>query len=174
MVIQALPGLGHPVHVYSRHHGQTTVLVKVVVFDASRYIVQYFQPTVDVPAGDTIFDPTLSMVPHFASAAFYALCGCITMLLSHVSTLVSRILLRQPVWQWPPISDRPWTFTSITDFWSFGWHQLFRRIFVAFGLRPGWLGAAGETWSAHGRIRGLRLNARCRSKGLDRIQSSAL
>jgi len=46
------------------------LLFKIVVFDASHYLVQYLRPTVDVPAGDTLFDPTLSMVPRCAWAAY--------------------------------------------------------------------------------------------------------
>ena len=118
------------------------LLVKLVVLDAFHYFLQYLRPTIDTPAGDTIFDPTLSMVPRFACAAFYALCGGMVVLLTvdvhyHFSTLVGRILLRQSVWQWPPLFDRPWTSTSITDCWGFRWHQLFRHVFVVFGSQPG-------------------------------------
>ena len=72
MAIQVLPRHRHPDHVYP-HHYMLKQLFKLVVFDASQYLMQYFRPTVDVPAGDTIFD--LNMVPRFASTAFYALCG---------------------------------------------------------------------------------------------------
>jgi hypothetical protein len=118
------------------------LLFKLVLFDASHYIVQYLRPTVNDPAGDTLFDPTLSMVPRFACAAFYTLCGGMVVFMTvevyyHISTLVGRILLRQAIWQWPPLFDRPWTSTSITDCWGFRWHQLFRHVFVVFGSRPG-------------------------------------
>jgi len=118
------------------------LLFKLVVFDASRYLVQYFRPTVDVPAGDTLFDPTLSMIPRCAWAAFYTLFEGVVVFVTvdvayHMSTLVGRILLRQPAWQWPPLFDRPWTSTSITDCWGFRWHQLFRHVFVVFGSQPG-------------------------------------
>jgi hypothetical protein len=118
------------------------LLFKLVLFDAFHYIVQYLRPTVNDPAGDTLFDPTLSMVPRFACAAFYTLCGGMVVFMTvevyyHISTLVGRILLRQAIWQWPPLFDRPWTSTSITDCWGFRWHQLFRHVFVVFGSRPG-------------------------------------
>ena len=118
------------------------LLFKLVLFDASQYLVQYFRPTANVPAGDTLFDPTLSMVPRYAWAAFYTLFGGIVVFMSvdvayHMATLVGRILLRQSAWQWPPLFDRPWTSTSVTDCWGFRWHQLFRHVFVVFGSRPG-------------------------------------
>jgi hypothetical protein len=118
------------------------LLLKLVALDVSHYLMQHFRPSVDTPAGDTLFDPTLSMVPRFACAAFYALCGGMVVFATvdvfyHISTLVGRILLRQPACQWPPVFDRPWTSTSIADFWGFRWHQLFRHVFVTFGSRPG-------------------------------------
>ncbi|KAH9030382.1 hypothetical protein EDB84DRAFT_211442 [Lactarius hengduanensis] len=35
------------------------------------------------------------------------------------------------------VSHRPWLSTSLHEFWSYRWHQLFRHIFVTFGARPG-------------------------------------
>ena len=118
------------------------LLFKLVVFDASQYLVQYFRPTVDFPAGDTLFDPTLSMVPRCAWAIFYTFFGGIVVFVTidvayHMSTLIGRILLRQSAWQWPPLFDRPWTSTSITDWWGSRWHQLFRQVFIDFGSQPG-------------------------------------
>jgi hypothetical protein len=118
------------------------LLFKLVVFDASQYLVQYFRPTVNTPAGDTLFDPTLSMAQRCAWATFYTVLGGVVVFVTvdvayHIATLVGRILLRQSAWQWPPLFDRPWTSTSITDCWSFRWHQLFRHEFVVFGSQPG-------------------------------------
>ena len=115
---------------------------KLVVFDASHYLVQHFRPTVDLPAGDTLFDPTLGMVPRCAWATFYTFLGGIVVFVTvdvgyHTATLIGRIFLRQSAWQWPPLFDRPWTSTSITDCWGFRWHQLFRKVFVDFGSQPG-------------------------------------
>jgi hypothetical protein len=55
------------------------------------------------------------------------------------------------------LSARPWMATSITDFWSFRWHQFFRNTFVAFGARPG--GALfGKAGRAIRRIRRVRFD----------------
>jgi hypothetical protein len=118
------------------------LLFKTVVFDASLYLVQHFRPSVDVPPGDTLFDPTLCMVPRCAWAALYAVFGGVVVTVTvdvayHIATLAGRILLQQSAWQWPPLFDRPWTSTSITDCWGLRWHQLFRHVFVVFGSQPG-------------------------------------
>jgi hypothetical protein len=120
----------------------TKLLLKYVAYDASHYLVEHFRPSTNDPAGDTIFDPTLTMVPRCAWAAFYTLCVAVVMCTSidiyyHIASLGGRILLRQPAWQWPPISNRPWMSTSIAELWSLRWHQLFRYVFVTFGSRPG-------------------------------------
>ena len=118
------------------------LLFKLLAFDACHYLIQHTRPSINHPAGDTLFDPTLSLIPRFACAAFFTLCGGLVVYTTvdamyHAATLVGRVVLRQPAWQWPPLSDRPWASTSITDFWSFRWHQFFRHLFVVFGARPG-------------------------------------
>jgi len=118
------------------------MLLKLVVFDIFHYLVQYTRPSLDIPAGDTLFDPTLSIIPRFALATFLTLCAGVVVYTTvdamyHFATLVGRLILRQAAWQWPPLSNRPWMATSITEFWSFRWHQFFRHLFVVFGGRPG-------------------------------------
>jgi Membrane bound O-acyl transferase family len=118
------------------------LLIKLVVFDTSHYLLQYLHPSLNKLAGDTLFDPTLSPIPRCAWAAFFSLCGGLVVYTTvdamyHFATLIGRVILRQPDWAWPPLSDRPWTSTSITEFWSFRWHQFFRHMFVVYGARPG-------------------------------------
>jgi hypothetical protein len=117
------------------------LLLKFVAFDTSHYLMQRIRPPVNDPAGSTIFDSTLSMVPRFAGAAFCAICGAMMVytimdMFYLISTLIGRILLRQPAWQWPPLFENPMTSTSLADFWSFRWHQTFRYPFVELGARP--------------------------------------
>lgn len=130
---------------------------KLTVFDIAHYMLQYNRPSLDTPAGDTLFDPELNLVPRFALAMFFTLCGGIVIYTTvdamyHLSTLVGRVLLRQPATHWPALSARPWMATSITDFWSFRWHQFFRNTFVAFGARPGGalFGKPGALFGAFG------------------------
>ncbi|KAH9168367.1 hypothetical protein EDB89DRAFT_2073959 [Lactarius sanguifluus] len=120
-----------------------TFLLKITIFDASRYLIQLACPAVSSnPSGGSIFDPNLSLLPRIASAAFASICGGVwTYLLLdtlyYMAALIGRVVCRQPASHWPPISHRPWLSTSLHEFWSYRWHQLFRHVFVTFGARPG-------------------------------------
>ncbi|KAH9965542.1 hypothetical protein BGW80DRAFT_1344777 [Lactifluus volemus] len=103
--------------------------------------MQSIRPSLNDPKGDTLFDPTMSPIPRYALAAFLGTCAAVVIYttvdgLYHFATIIGRFL-RQPEWAWPPLSDRPWTSTSIIEFWSFRWHQFFRHMFVVYGARPG-------------------------------------
>ena len=133
------------------------IVVKFTVWDLCLYTVHHLRPSANEPAGDTIFDPTLGLLPRWACAAFYTACYGILVYTSvdmyyHIASLVGRLILRQPAWQWPPPFNRPWMSTSIADFWRFRWHQFFRQVFVVFGARPGGslLGRPGALLGAFG------------------------
>jgi Membrane bound O-acyl transferase family len=104
--------------------------------------MQYTRPSLEDPAGDTLFDLSLTLIPRYAKAAFLGTCSAVVVyttvdVLYHFATLIGRLLIRQPDWAWPPLSDRPWTSMSIIEYWSFRWHQFFRRMFVVYGARSG-------------------------------------
>jgi len=93
------------------------------------------------PLGGSIFDPSLSpihrysrstLITFFVVFMFYASLSTAYMLI----TLFSLIFLYHSPSQWPPLFDRPWLSTSLSQFWSRRWHQLFREIFVSFGGNP--------------------------------------
>ena len=133
------------------------LLFKLVMYDTAHYLIQRTRPSVNTPAGDTLFDPHLDPIPRAAFAAFLTLCAGINVYTSvdimyHLATFVGRVLLRQPATDWPAISVRPWMATSIVDFWGFRWHQFYRHTFVTFGARPGGvlLGRAGAVLGAFG------------------------
>jgi hypothetical protein len=133
------------------------LLFKLTVYDTLVYITRRTRPTLNTPAGDTLFDPHLDPLPRAALAASLALCGGIAAyaaieVIFHIATLVGRVLLQQPATDWPALSARPWTATSIADFWSFRWHQCLRHIFIKFGARPAGalLGRPGALLGAFG------------------------
>ena len=133
------------------------LLLKLTVFDIAHYMLQRTRPSLDTPAGDTLFDPHLDPVPRAALALFFTLCGGVVVYTTvdamyHFATIVGRVLLRQPATDWPALSARPWMATSIADFWSFRWHQFFRNTFITFGARPGGalLGQPGALFGAFG------------------------
>jgi hypothetical protein len=121
-----------------------TLLFNVTVLDATQYVMQRAGPTVhnNVSDGSSLFDPNLSFFPRNAWAAFAGICGgvwaySLVETMYRTTTLIGRVVFRQAASQWPPVSRRPWLSTSIGEYWSFRWHQVFRPIFVAFGARPG-------------------------------------
>ena len=133
------------------------IVFKLTVYDAAHYIIQRTRPSIDTPAGDTIFDPHLDPLPRAAFAALLTLLGGIIVYTTndayyHIATLIGRGLLRQPTTDWPALSARPWMATSIMDFWGFRWHQFFRHTFVTFGARPcgALLGRAGAVLGGFG------------------------
>ena len=119
------------------------LLLNITVFGASQYLIHRVFPTIGSnPNGGSIFDPNLNFFPRYALAAFAGICGAFwaysyVEMLYRIGALVGRVVLRQPASDWPPISNRPWLSTSIHQYWSFRWHQLFRHIFIVFGARPG-------------------------------------
>ncbi|KAH8982091.1 hypothetical protein EDB92DRAFT_1804839 [Lactarius akahatsu] len=118
-------------------------LFRVTMFDASQYLIQLACPAVSSsPNGGSIFDPNLNLLPRIASAAFASICGgfwtyLLLDMVYNMTALIGRVVCRQPASHWPPISHRPWLSTSLHEFWSYRWHQLFRHVFVTFGARPG-------------------------------------
>ncbi|KAF8260329.1 hypothetical protein EI94DRAFT_1748955 [Lactarius quietus] len=121
------------------------LLFKLTVYDIAHYLIQHIRPSLDTPTGDTLFDPNLHPVPRVALALFFTLCGGVVVYtiidaMYHASTLVGR--------RSPPALD----VHSITDFWSFRWHQFFRHTFVTFGAHPGGaiLGRPGALFGAFG------------------------
>jgi hypothetical protein len=50
------------------------LLTKLVAFDTA-HLVQYTRSSLHDPAGDTLFYPSLSLIPRHAKAAFLATCG---------------------------------------------------------------------------------------------------
>lgn len=50
-------------------------------------------------------------------------------------------LAPHPLSYFPPLyTARVWELTSVRDFWSYGWHRLFSRLFLVYGVWPGeWL-----------------------------------
>jgi len=132
------------------------LLLNFTLVDATQYVIQRAGPTVhnNVGVGSTVFDPNLSFFPRYASAAFAGVCGgawaySLVETTYRAATLIGRVVFRQAASQWPPVSRRPWLATSVGEYWSFRWHQVFRPVFVTFGARPG-----GELLGGPGAIMG--------------------
>lgn len=61
-----------------------------------------------------------------------------------------------PLVYFPPLySVRVWEVQSVRGFWAYGWHRLFSRLFLVYGVWPGaWVQRKVVSWMGRGRGRG--------------------
>lgn len=77
-------------------------------------------------------------------------------------------LAPSPLAFFPPLyTTRPWQISSVRKFWSFGWHRLFARLFLVYGIWPGeWverkiLGKRPDQPADVGKVIGAFLSSAC-------------
>ena len=119
-----------------------SALVQGVMCGILHTALQAFSPdTCTIPGGGSIFDTSLPPLIRYvrssiiAVAAAFGLCFLLQFNYN-VGTLIGVAVFRQDPAQWPPVIQAPWLATSVRDFWSHRWHQLFRRSFIVLGGRP--------------------------------------
>ncbi|OAP65258.1 hypothetical protein AYL99_01230 [Fonsecaea erecta] len=108
--------------------------------------VRYLMPTQDVPwdmySAYDLFD---RRVPLVFQLLLTAALGAFLMAAFSFGHSLFAIMLNplapNPLAFFPPLyTTRPWQITSVRTFWSFGWHRLFARLFLVYGIWPGeWL-----------------------------------
>ncbi|KAJ7593026.1 membrane bound O-acyl transferase family-domain-containing protein [Mycena floridula] len=116
-----------------------SALAHVFVLDFFHDLVERLSPiTVD----GSIFNPSLPIIDRYclaASVSFAA--GMVVYSGIHagydIITIIAVFILQQPPRQYPLLFDKPWLATSVTEFWSRRWHQVFRDSFVGLGYAPG-------------------------------------
>ena len=118
------------------------LLIKIASLDAAHYVVQLIRPSAYHPEGNTIYDYTLDPLPHFLQILTISVCGMVLIyssvdILYQIDVLVSQIVFRQSIAQWPRIANRPWLAMSVNEFWGKRWRQSFCHFFVVYGSRPG-------------------------------------
>ncbi|RXW21816.1 hypothetical protein EST38_g4048 [Candolleomyces aberdarensis] len=119
-------------------------LFATIIFDSCHFAVQSFSPsTFGSGVGGTIFDSTLPPLQMYLRSTAITLLSGFTVCYNIQSlyygfTIISLTLpLGQTPEQWPPIfGAKPWSATSLSEFWSRKWHQLFRDLFVSVGYNP--------------------------------------
>ncbi|KAI0297527.1 hypothetical protein B0F90DRAFT_1870970 [Multifurca ochricompacta] len=122
-----LHGCGHPKRSRKRHPATFNAQVH-----GARHVTISHTLSVKHPGGGSLFDPSLTFWRRAAVAMLVGICGgmwvyAIVDSQYRVGALIGRILLRQAALKSPPNSRRPWFSTLIHEFWSFRWHQLYRR-----------------------------------------------
>ncbi|KAL4064185.1 hypothetical protein V8B97DRAFT_1876111 [Scleroderma yunnanense] len=104
--------------------------------------VQAFSPEAfTVLNGGSIFDEGLPPSIRYVRSSIIAVVtmfGIYTVMQFNydVGTILGVVVFRQDPAQWPPVFQAPWMATSLRDFWSRRWHQMFRRSFIVLGGWP--------------------------------------
>ncbi|KAI5201859.1 hypothetical protein E4T39_04957 [Aureobasidium subglaciale] len=95
--------------------------------------------------GDYAEDLFDSRLPLWLQLLLTAALGAFLMAAFSVAHSMAAILLSplapSPLAYFPPLySTRIWDIKSVRGFWSYGWHRLFARLFLVYGVWPGeWL-----------------------------------
>lgn len=88
------------------------------------------------------FDERLSLPRQLLLTAALGAFLMLAFSLAHsVFAIVCSPLAPSPFAFFPPLYTTPvWEITSVRGFWSYGWHRLFARLFLVYGVWPGqWL-----------------------------------
>lgn len=126
------------------------------LWDTFHYSVQWFSPlTIGSPKGGTIFDAAMPPLQRYLRSSVITLLSGATVYCAISTaylffTICGVLIFRHDPLQWPPVFHAPWFATSLNDFWSRRWHQIFRDSFVSFGGKPLFLlfGRAGGVLGA--------------------------
>ncbi|KIK18576.1 hypothetical protein PISMIDRAFT_180257 [Pisolithus microcarpus 441] len=109
-----------------------------LAFDAFTEATCSFSQHLGSWRGDSILDYSLPLVPRYLRALkILYLSVWLTYFALHWAyyclAIVCIVIFYQHPSQWPPLFDRPWSSTSLTDFWGRRWHQMFRFPLVSLG-----------------------------------------
>lgn len=94
----------------------------------------------DLPGGgENLFDVRL---PYFVQIALTGCLGAFLMAAFSFAHSAGAVLLAplapHPLAYFPPLYTlRIWEVRSVREFWSYGWHRLFARFFLVYGIWPG-------------------------------------
>ena len=119
-----------------------SALVHSFICGVLHIAIQAFSPeTFTVLSGGSIFDASLPPLVCYIRSSIISIVvafGIYSVMQFNydVLTLVGVVVFRQDPAQWPPFFQSPWLATSLRDFWSRRWHQIYRRPFVVLGGWP--------------------------------------
>lgn len=123
-------------------HVLPVMIVSLVVI---RHVyVTYLLPAISDPftMSSSVFDTHLSLPLQLALTAALGAFLMVAFSLSHsLAAIALAPLSPSPFAFFPPLyTTRIWAITSVRGFWSYGWHRLFARLFLVYGVWPGqWL-----------------------------------
>ena len=90
---------------------------------------------------NTIFDHSVAPIPRWIRALHLVYVSIwkayfITEGVYQLNSAIFVTLFWQHPSQWPPLFDRPWASTSLSDLWGRRWHQMVRHVGVTLGGQP--------------------------------------
>ena len=101
--------------------------------------VRYLADTAEGSLGEGSFDA----LPYGVQAVLTTSLGAFLMAAfsmghSLFAIVLSILVPTHPLSYFPPLySKRAWEIKNVREFWSFGWHRLFSRLFLVYGSWPG-------------------------------------
>ncbi|KAI0846457.1 hypothetical protein F5Y00DRAFT_244125 [Daldinia vernicosa] len=141
-----LPTVGNRVHSILVH--ATPVLLASWFIIRAIYL-RYLTTSIDVASSDSderqsreLFDEALPLpVQYLLVVALGAFLMAAFSIGHSLFAIMLSPLAPSPLAFFPPLySTRIWDITSVRKFWSYGWHRLFARLFLVYGVWPGeWL-----------------------------------
>ena len=137
-----LPTVGNRVHsILFRALPVLLVSWAVIKGIYMRYMVQSadLPSEVDVSKSWELFDDELPLPMQLALTAALGAFLMSAFSLGHsIFAIMLSPLAPSPLAFFPPLySTRVWDITSVRKFWSYGWHRLFARLFLVYGVWPG-------------------------------------
>ena len=136
------------VHVLPILMASWAVIAYIYTYHLSPLPAFTFSSASEASSRPRAFD-SLPLIPHqvaltmalgaFLMAAFSLGHSCFAIALSPFAP--------HPISFFPPLyTNRAWDITSVREFWAYGWHRLFSRLFLVYGVWPGeWL--AGKAFA---------------------------
>ncbi|KAI1662060.1 hypothetical protein F4813DRAFT_396740 [Daldinia decipiens] len=141
-----LPTVGNRVHSILVH--TTPVLLASWIIIRATYL-RYLATSIDLAWSSSderqsreLFDEALPLpVQCLLTGALGAFLMAAFSLGHSLFAIMLSPLAPSPLAFFPPLySTRIWDITSVRGFWSYGWHRLFARLFLVYGVWPGeWL-----------------------------------
>ncbi|KAI2784409.1 hypothetical protein F4815DRAFT_455695 [Daldinia loculata] len=141
-----LPTVGSRIHSILVH--TTPVLLVSWVIIRAIYL-RYLATSIDLAWSSSeerqsreLFDEALPLpVQYLLTGALGAFLMAAFSLGHSLFAIMLSPLAPSPLAFFPPLySTRIWDITSVRKFWSYGWHRLFARLFLVYGVWPGeWL-----------------------------------
>lgn len=112
-----------------------------LAFDACTETIRTFSPNFRSWEGDTVFDYSLPLIPRYLRTLGIAYLAVWLAYLAiqfayYAMAMVFITAFFQHPTQWPPVFDKPWLSTSLSDLWGRRWQQMLRFPFVSCGGKP--------------------------------------